>query len=331
MPECFIVQPIHPAGLDRLREGGVTPRIASAHDMATVAREMPGCVAVITRNAGLDAAAMDATPSLQVIANHGVGTNKIDLKHAAALGIPTVFTPTANARSVAEHAIALTLALARKVIPADAAVRGCDWSLRYDARMTELHGKVMGLAGFGTIGRMTGAIARHGFGMRLLVFSPGTPDAALAEAGAERAQTLDALLAEADVVSLHRPLRPDTRNMIDGTALSRMKPTAFLVNTARGELVDTEALAEALHRGTIAGAAQDVFKVEPAPANEPLINAPNSVLAPHIGGVTEEAMRETALQCAEQILDVLAGRRPPHLVQPDVWENRRGVRPPADA
>jgi D-3-phosphoglycerate dehydrogenase len=178
---------------------------------------------------------------------------------------------------------------------------------------------------------MTGAIARLGFGMRLLVFSPGTPDAVLAEAGAERAPTLDALLAEADVVSLHRPLRPDTRNMIDGTALSRMKPTAFLVNTARGELVDTAALAKALHRGTIAGAAQDVFKVEPAPADEPLINAPNSVLAPHIGGVTDEAMRETALQCAEQILDVLAGRRPPHLVQPDVWENRRGLRPPAQA
>jgi D-3-phosphoglycerate dehydrogenase len=323
MPDCFIVQPIHPAGLERLREGGVTPRIATAHDMATVAKEMPGCVAVITRNAGLDAAAMDATPSLKVIANHGVGTNKIDLKHAAGLGIPTVFTPTANARSVAEHAIALTLALARKVIPADAAVRGCDWALRYDARMTELHGKTFGLAGFGTIGRMTAAIAKHGFGMNLLVFSPNTSDAVLAAAGAARAPTLEALLAAADVVSLHRPLRPDTRNMIDAAALARMKPTAFLVNTARGELVDTAALAEALRAGTIAGAAQDVFKVEPAPADEPLLAAPNSVLAPHIGGVTEEAMRETALQCAEQILDVLAGRRPPHLVQPEVWERRR--------
>jgi D-3-phosphoglycerate dehydrogenase len=324
MLECFIVQPIHPAGLDRLREGGVTPRIASAHDMATVAREMPGCVAVITRNAGLDAQAMDATPSLKVIANHGVGTNKIDLTHAASLGIPTVFTPTANARSVAEHAIALTLALARKVIPADGAVRGCDWSLRYEARMVELHGKTLGLAGFGTIGRMTAAIARHGFGMRLLVFSPSTPDAVLAEAGAARAPTLRALLEVSDVVSLHRPLRPDTRNMIDAQALAHMKPTAFLVNTARGELVDTVALSEALHSGRIAGAAQDVFKVEPAPAGEPLLHAPNSVLAPHIGGVTEEAMRETALQCADQVLDVLAGRRPQHLVQPEVWEKRRG-------
>jgi D-3-phosphoglycerate dehydrogenase len=237
-----------------------------------------------------------------------------------------LFVPTpwfAITRSVAEHAIALTLALARKVIPADAAVRGCDWSLRYEAPMSELHGKVMGLAGFGTIGRMTGVIARHGFGMRLLVFSPGTPDAALAEAGAERAPTLEALLERADVVSLHRPLRPDTRHMIDATALARMKPTAFLVNTARGELVDSAALANALRAGRIAGAAQDVFRVEPAPAEEPLLAAPNTVLAPHIGGVTEEAMRETALQCAEQVIEVLAGRRPPHLVQPEVWDRRR--------
>lgn len=323
MPECFIVQPIHPAGLDRLREGGVTPRLATGHDMATVAREIGGCDAVITRNAGLDAAAMDAAPTLKVIANHGVGTNKIDLRHAETLRIPVVFTPTANARSVAEHTIALTLALARWVIPADAAVRGGDWSLRYEARMAELHGKTMGLVGFGTIGRMTGAIARHGFGMRLLVFSPGAPDAALAEAGADRAPTLEALLEAADVVSLHRPLRPDTRHTIDAAALRRMKPTAFLVNTARGELVDTAALAAALHEGRIAGAAQDVFRVEPAPLDEPLVTAPNTVLAPHIGGVTEEAMRETAIQCADQVLDVLAGRRPPHLVQPEMWEQRR--------
>jgi D-3-phosphoglycerate dehydrogenase len=323
MPECFIVQPIHQAGLARLREGGVTPRFASAPDMATVARDIGGSLGVITRNAGFDAAAMDAGRALRVVCNHGVGMNRIDVAHATALGIPVVFTPTANARSVAEHAIALTLALARRVIPADAAVRGCDWSLRYEARMTELHGKTFGLAGFGTIGQMTAAIARHGFGMRLLVFSPGTADAVLAEGGAVRAQTLEALLEAADIVSLHRPLRPDTRRMIDAAALRRMKPTAFLVNTARGELVDTGALAEALRAGTIAGAAQDVFRVEPPDASEPLLSAPNSVLAPHIGGVTEEAMRETALQCAEGVLDAIAGRRPRHLVVPEVWERRR--------
>jgi D-3-phosphoglycerate dehydrogenase len=313
MPDCLIVQPIHPAGLDLLREHGVTPRLASAADPATVARELPGCAAVITRNAGLKTAAMRAADSLRVIANHGVGTNNIDLASAAELGIPVVFTPTTNARSVAEHAMALILALARKVIPADAAVRRLDWTLRYEAKMMELHGRTLGLAGFGTIGRMTGAIARNGFGMKLLVFSPATGDAALVEDGAERAPTLEALLSRSDVVSLHRPLRPDTENMIDAAALSRMQPHALLVNTARGGLVD--------------GAALDVFHTEPTPAGDPVMDAPNTVLAPHIAGVTEAAMRETALQCASQVLDALAGRRPPHLVQPEIWDRRRGATP----
>jgi D-3-phosphoglycerate dehydrogenase len=324
MPECLIVQPIHPAGLDLLRQHGVAPRMASAADPATVARELPGCAGVITRNAGLKSAAMRAATTLRVIANHGVGTNNIDLATAAELGIPVVFTPTANARSVAEHAMALILALARKVIPADAAVRGLDWTLRYEARMMELHGRTLGLAGFGTIGRMTGSIARDGFGMRLLVFSPGTGDAVLAEAGAERAPTLEVLLARSDVLSLHRPLRPDTENMIDAAALARMQPHALLVNTARGGLLDGAALAVALRAGTIAGAALDVFRIEPTPAEDPVMDAPNTVLAPHIAGVTEAAMRETALQCAAQVLDALAGRRPPHLVQPEIWDRRRG-------
>jgi D-3-phosphoglycerate dehydrogenase len=323
MPECLIVQPIHEAGLDRLRDGGVAPRRASAPDMATVAREIAGCTAVITRNAGFDTTAVEAGTALRVIANHGVGMNRIDVARATALGIVVVNTPTANARSVAEHAIALILGLARQVIPGDAAVRGCDWTLRYEGRMMELHGKVLGLAGFGTIGRMTAAIARHGFGMRPLVFSPGTPDAVLAEAGAARAPTLEALLEQSDVVSLHRPLRPDTRHMIDAAAIARMKPHALLVNTARGELVDTAALAAALRAGRIAGAASDVFAVEPPDASEPLMMAPNTILAPHIAGVTEEAMRETALQCAEQILDALGGRPARHMVRPEVWERRR--------
>ncbi|WP_431285200.1 hydroxyacid dehydrogenase [Humitalea sp. 24SJ18S-53] len=323
MPTCFIVQPVHPAGLERLRDGGVIARIATAADMATIAREIIGCDAVITRNAGLDATAMDAATALKVIANHGVGTNKIDLTHAAVLGIPTIFTPTANARSVAEHAIALMLAVARRVPEADAAVRAGNWDLRYAPGMLELHGKTMGLVGFGTIGRMTAQIARAGFGMRLLVWSPGAPDAALAEAGAERATSLDALLRQADVVSLHRPLRPDTRNTIGAAELAAMKPTAILVNTARGELVDGAALALALREGRIAGAGLDVFAVEPAPVDDALLAEPRAVLAPHLGGATDDALRETALQCADQILDVLAGRRPPHLVQPDVWDRRR--------
>lgn len=323
MPTCLIVQPVHPAGIERLRDAGVGVRISRAADMATVARELAGCDAVITRNAGLDAAAMDAAPGLRVIANHGVGTNKIDLKHAASLGIPVIFTPSANARSVAEHAIALMLAVARRVPQGDAAVRAGGWDMRYAPGMTELHGKVLGLVGFGTIGRMTAAIARHGFRMQLLVWSPAAPDPALDEAGAERAPSLETLLEVADVVSLHRPLRPNTRNTIGAAELARMKRTAILVNTARGELVDGVSLAAALREGRIAGAGVDVFATEPAPLSDPLLAESGAVLAPHLGGATDDALRETALQCADQILDVLAGRRPAYLVQPEVWDRRR--------
>jgi D-3-phosphoglycerate dehydrogenase len=324
MTECFIVQPIHPAGIALLRQGGVTPRFASAHDNATVIREIGAAAGVITRNAGFRRPEIDAAPALRVICNHGVGMNAIDVAHATSLGIPVVNTPTANGRSVAEHAITLMLALARRVVDADAAVRGEDWRLRYEARMEQMQGKVLGLVGFGAIGRMTGAIARHGFGMRLVVFSPGSEDSALAEAGAERATSLHALLAAADVVSLHRPLRPDTRHCIDAAALACMKPTALLVNTARAELIDGAALAAALHGGRIAGAALDVFRVEPPKrADDPLLSTPRTLLAPHIAGVTEDAMRETALQCAQQVLDVLAGRRPPHLVNAEAWAGRR--------
>ena len=326
MTECFIIQPIHPAGIALLQQGGVTPRFASAHDPATVIREIRDADAVITRNAGFRRPEIEAAPRLRVVCNHGVGMNAIDVAHATALGIPVVNTPTANGRSVAEHAITLMLALARRVVEADAAVRAEDWRLRYEARMEQMQGKLLGLVGFGAIGRMTGAIARQGFGMRLMVFSPGSEDAALAEAGAERAPSLHALLSEADVVSLHRPLRPDTRHCIDAAALACMKPTALLVNTARAELIDGEALAAALHRGSIAGVALDVFRVEPPRADaDPLLRTPRTLLAPHIAGVTEDAMRETALQCASQVLDVLAGRLPPNLVNAECWAGRRQV------
>lgn len=324
MPTCLIVQPVHPAGLDRLREGGITPRMATAPDMATVAREIGDCEAVVTRNAGLDAAAMDAAPRLRVIANHGVGTNKLDLARAEALGVPVVYTPSANARSVAEQVFALALAAARRVVEGDAAVRRGDWDIRYAPGMAELHGKTLGLVGFGTIGRMTAGIGRHGFGMRLLVWSPNAPDAALAEAGAERAETLEALLGAADVVTLHRPLRADTRGTLDAPAIARMRPGAILVNTARGELVDTAALAAALREGRIAGAGVDVFATEPAPLDEPLLREPRAVLAPHLGGATDDALRETILQCADGILDAFAGRRPKFLVRPETWDRRRG-------
>lgn len=323
MSRCFIVQPIHELGLARLREAGLEPVMASSADQAVVAREVGEAVAVITRDAGFSAAAMDAAPRLRIIANHGIGTNKVAVDHAESLGITVCNTPYANARSVAEHTIGLILAVARRLLEGDAAVRGNNWGFRYAGGMAELYGKTLGLVGFGKIAQMTAAIAKNGFGMKIVVFSPQAPDAALAEIGAERCESLPALLGRADVVSLHRPLRPDTANCIDAAALAAMKPSAILVNTARGGLIDHDALLEALRAKRIAGAALDVFPVEPPPAEDALYALPNVVLAPHLGGATEDALRIMALECAEMVIDALAGRKPANLLRESLWEKRR--------
>lgn len=323
MPVCLVVQPIHPSGVTKLEAAGIEVRRASSADMATVAREIVGCDAVITRNAGLDTAAIKAATSLRVIANHGIGTNKIDVAHASALSIPIVFTPFANARSVAEHAIMLMLAVGKRLLPSDQAVRNGNWDYRYQPGLQELLGKKLGVVGFGTIGRMTAEIASRGFGMEVLVYSPAADQASIAKQGARACGSLQELLGAADVVSLHRPSRPDTRHLINAATLDAMKRTAILVNTARSDLIDTVALAEALTKGRIAGAGIDVFDQEPVPAGHPLLGLSNVVLTPHTAGSTDEALQETADQCADQIIAVLAGRRPPHLVNDAVWEARR--------
>lgn len=166
---CLIVQPIHPAGLALLERAGITPVTATAPDMATIAQEIAGCEAVITRNAGLSAAAIAAAPGLRVIGNHGVGTNAIDLTAAAQAGIPVVFTPLANVQSVAELAIAQMLALAKRLRECDRAVREGNFAYRFSRDFAELQGKSLLVVGFGAIGRRTAQIAARAFDMRVLV------------------------------------------------------------------------------------------------------------------------------------------------------------------
>ena len=321
MTICLVVQPIHAAGYKVLEAAGIEVRHGSGEASAAIARDSVDIEAVITRNWGFPPEALRAALRLKAIANHGIGMNKIDVAGATARGIPVVFTPYANARSVAEHAIALTLMLTRRAAFADQEARRGNFDLKYDSGMVELYGKTLGLVGFGAIGRMTGEIARFGFGMRVLVFSPSAADADIRAAGVERCGSLAELLAQADVVSLHRPLRPDTQKMINAESLGLMKRSAYLINTARGGLIDEPALAAALNAGRIAGAGLDVFTLEPMQPDNPLLTAERLVMSPHIAGATEEAAERCAVQAAEQIIDVLAGRRPAHLANPEVWRD----------
>lgn len=319
---CLIVQPIDPEGWTVLRAAGIEPVAASADDGATVAREIRDAVAVITRSAGLSGAAIDAARALRVIGNHGTGLDPIDVPRATALGVPIVSTPDANVASVAEMAVTLALAVAKGVIDADRASRSGDAGFKYRAPIQELSGKTLGVVGFGRIGRKTAEAFVRGFGMALLVHAPTAPPEAVAALGG-RACSLDDLLSESDVVSLHVPLRPATRGLIGASELARMRPTAILVNTARGAVIDERALVDALRSRRLAGAGLDVLEEEPVAPDHPLLALPNVVLTPHIGGSSREAARRTAVAVARQVVDVLEDRLPAHLVNPEVWSRRR--------
>ena len=260
------------------------------------AARVDGVLALLTDR--IDAALIEACPDLRVISNYAVGSDNVDLEAAAARGIPVGITPDVLTEATADLAFAGLLAAARRLPEALAAVREGrwqtwepDWLLGHD-----VHGATLGIVGYGRIGQ---AVARRaeGFSMRILA----TPRVAF-----------DELLAQSDAVTLHVPLTSDTRHLIDAAALARMKPTAVLVNTARGGVVDQEALARALEHGEIAGAALDVTDPEPLPPDHPLLDAPNLLVLPHIGSATHTARERMADLAVDNLLAGLAGAPLPH-------------------
>ena len=310
--KCLIIQPIHAVGTARLQAAGITPLICPAPDMETAARLIPGCVAVITRDAGLDAAAFAAGDALRVVSVHGAGHDAVD-KAAAAQGRVLVTTaPGTNAQSVAELAVGLALAVARRIPAADHAMRAGDTGFRQSARFIELAGKTALIVGWGSIGRAVGTILRHAFAMHVLVHSPRAP-----ETGDFPRVALHEGLAQADLVSLHTPLRPETRNLIGTDALAAMRPGAILVNLGRAGLVDEDALAEALSQGRLGGAGLDLCS--PGAPQGPLAAFPSVVFTPHLGGTTEEALRHTAEAAAANVIEALQGRLPQTAINPEVW------------
>jgi len=248
----------------------------------------------------LDAKLIAGAARLKAISNYAVGCDNIDLKAASARGIPVGHTPDVLTEATADLAFALLLAAARKLPEAVESVRNGDWRT-WEPGMHlghEVHGATLGIVGLGRIGR---AVARRAEGFEMTVLHTG-------QAGG----SLDHLLAQSDFVSLHCPLTPATRHLLDSTALARMRPTAILVNTARGAIVDQDALAQALHEGRIAGAALDVSDPEPLPGAHPLMRAPNLILTPHIGSATRAARERMAELAVENLLAGLDGRPMPH-------------------
>lgn len=310
--KCLIIQPIHEAGLAALRAAGITPVLSPAPDMPTVARLIPGMDAVITRDAGLDAAAFAAADRLKAVVVHGAGHDPVDKPGAAAKGVIIATTPGANARSVAELAVGLALAVARRIPAADRAQRAGMPGFRESARFTELRGKTALIVGWGSIGRETARMFAAAFDMRILVHSPRVAQID----GGLRVPSLAEGLAEADLVSLHTPLRPETRHLIDAAALAAMKRGAILLNLARAGLVDETALLAALASGHLGGAGLDVVSL--GAATGPMAAHDNVVFTPHLGGTTEEALRRVALEAARHVITALSGQMPETAVNPEI-------------
>ena len=260
---------------------------------------------VVSRMGRLDAAVMDAAPQLRVIAKHGVGVDNIDIEAAAERGIPVLVATGANAVSGGEHTIALLMAAVKRLVPLDAGLRAGRWEKPgFSGR--ELYGATLGLLGVGAIAQATARIAQ-GLGLTLIGHDPFAPDAAFEAHGIRRCQTLDDLLAHSDILSLHCPLTEQTRKVINAEALARMPAGGYVINTARGGLIDEAALLEAIRSGHLAGAGLDSFAAEPPPADHPFWAEPRIVATPHIGGVTREANARVGVEAVKGIIQVLEG------------------------
>ncbi len=315
MARILVIEPVAQPGLDLLIAAHDTEvRLGLGRDeLLRLLAEGGGWDALIVRSqTRVDAELLSAAaPRLGVVGVASVGTDRIDVEAATRAGVMIVNAPTGNTVAAAEHTMALMLALVRHIPDANASVRNGEWErARYTGH--ELRGKTLGIIGLGKIGK---ALARRatGFEMRVIASDPYLTEDQAAEAGAKLVGLAE-LLHRSDVLTVHTPLNAQTRGMIGRAQLEATKPGAFVLNVARGGIVDERALAEALTSGQIAGAAVDVYSSEPMTADNPLRNAPNVVLTPHLGASTSEAQDRVGVEMAEQVVMALSGVTPPYAV-----------------
>ncbi len=313
-PVILLYEPIHEKAVELLKQHAEV-RMAESLDEEALIRVVNDVEGIVIRaNGQVSRRLMEAAPRLKVVGRHGVGVEAIDRQAAAELGVVVVNTPDANLESVAEQCVGMMLNLAKRMVEADKALRAGDWASRYRLTGVELLGKTLGVIGFGRIGQRVAEICHVAFNMPVLYSDViAYPDA---EARLEaRRVSLEEVLGASDFVSVHTPLTPATQGLINEAALKRMKRTAYLINSARGPVIDQAALIRALQEGWIAGAGLDVFDPEPLPADSPLLQLDNVVVSPHMAAHTDEALLRMAL-VVEDIIAVIEGRPPKNPVPP---------------
>jgi D-3-phosphoglycerate dehydrogenase / 2-oxoglutarate reductase len=299
-----------------LRELGAELVVAASGEPDELVELADGCDAILTNWRRVPAEALDRAPGCLVVSRYGVGVDNIPVDHATELGILVVNVPDFCLQEVSDHAMALVLACARRVARYARETREGTWRLDGPG-LPRLSEQTIGLVGFGNIARALVPKAR-GFGMRVIAWTPRL--GATSEEGVEVAQDLEQLLAESDYVSLHAPALPETTGLIGEAQLRAMRPTAYLVNTSRGALVDEQALVRALREGWIAGAALDVLQQEPAPPDHPLLGLDNAIVTPHAAFYSDTAIVELQTKAATNVAKVLGGTLPATVVNPRVRE-----------
>jgi lactate dehydrogenase-like 2-hydroxyacid dehydrogenase len=311
MARAFVTRRLTGTALDRLaadHEVDVWPGRPPppAEELAARVRDCEALLCLLTDR--VDAGLIESAPRLRAISNYAVGVDNVDLEAATARGIPVGNTPDVLTETTADLALALMLGVARRLTEGDALVRRGEWVTWGPELLLghDLHDATVGVIGMGRIGS---AVARRveGFGAEVI------------HTGRSGGVPLGELLARADFVTLHCPLTPETRGVIGAEALRRMRDSAYLVNTARGPIVDTDALLGALERGEIAGAALDVTDPEPLPGDHPLLGAPNLLVLPHLGSATHATRERMADLAVDNLLAALAGERMPHCANPEVY------------
>jgi D-3-phosphoglycerate dehydrogenase / 2-oxoglutarate reductase len=314
---------LHSSGEEMLSQVVDLVTVGSAHPAAVIAAAGPAVALIARSPARIGAEIFDALPELAVVSATGSGADCFDIAAATERGIPVLHHPGVAPVPVAEYVMAAMLVMNKRLLMADSFLRaGGSWEPKGRFAGVDAAGGTLGIIGFGAIGREVASRARLGLGMRVIAHDPGKKADVFAACQVV-GTGLDELLGQSDVVSLHVPLRPATRRLIGSRELGLMRPSAILINTARGGVVDEGALVAALRSGQIAGAALDVYDPEPPSGGNPLFSLPNTLLTPHIAGLTGPALARLSQEIARELPRALRGERPAHLVNPAAWPPRR--------
>lgn len=307
--KVLIPQDITELGKNYLKENGCEVIIGSASDVDTIIREVADCDAILARTALFPKEVFAAAPKVKVIGRHGIGVDNIDVKYCEENGIWVTYAPTSNANSVAEHTIYLMLSCARNASLIDSEFRNGNFEIRNKAKGMDLEGKTLGLIGMGRIGAMVAKKAILGFGMKVVGFDPYLKPENAPE-GVTLVASKEEVFQQADFVSLHTPATPETKKSVGMAQFKLMKKGAFLINAARGEVVNEQELIEALEQGVIRGAGLDVFEQEPPAKDNKLLSMRNVIVTPHNAALTQESMDRMGLHAAMGIVDVKNGKVP---------------------